>query len=382
MWYLQIDILIRIIVACVLLALTAGLSRMFFKKEYATKLFLIADLLILAYVSWQLCVFYAAYTVLTYLLILWLYRIRRGRKGLFVLFCFLCAAPFFYVRAAGFFPYLPVWVALTGIAFTMLKAIDGLFFVYYAEKAIPLYIYANYMLFFPTLTSGPIFRYRDFEKTFLSPMPITSELVESCVKRFIRGMFKKVVAVTLIGICITHLMTLPLCWYVSLLLILCSYLTLYFDLSGYSDIAIAVGKMTGLNVPENFKKPWTAASFTQFWRKWHVTLSDWIREHIFVVLSGKKLNKYLSALIAFCTLMVMELWHGFTLPYIIAGVYNGGLLAIENLFGLTTVDKRHTNKWIFWLRCLAVDFLFGINALLFTADLPQIKAIVWGLFHA
>ncbi len=116
-----------------------------------------------------------------------------------------------------------------------------------------------------------------------------------------------------------------------------SYFLFWLDMSGYADIAIAMGGFMGLKVPENFKKPLKAASMTQFWRNWHVSLTDWIREHIFVVLNGKRLTKYQGAMIGFGTMLVMGLWHGFTAHFIIEGLFNGVILAVENLCGITTV---------------------------------------------
>ena len=169
-------------------------------------------------------------------------------------------------------------------------------------------------------------------------------------------------------------------FYVSGALALLSYAILYVDLSGYSDIAIAVGSFMGIPVPENFKKPWTAASFTQFWRKWHVTLSDFIREHIFVVVNGKRLNRWISAGIGLLTMLVMSLWHEFSLMALCTGLYMGGLLALENVLGLTTVDKRRTPKALYVFRCLIVLGLFSINAMFFTMSGSQILWAIGGFF--
>ena len=168
---------------------------------------------------------------------------------------------------------------------------------------------------------------------------------------------------------------------VSCMLVVLSYALLYFDLSGYSDIAIAVGTFVGIPVPENFKSPLTAASFTQFWRKWHVTLSDWIREHIFVVVSGKRLNKWISALIGICTMMIMSLWHEFSLLAFLDGIYMGMFLAIENIFGLTTVDRRKTHTAIVVLRCVLVAAFFGVNAMFFTMDAYQLRHALGGFLR-
>ena len=135
--------------------------------------------------------------------------------------------------------------------------------------------------FFPTFTAGPIFRYRDFQKVYNKPVPLTTDRFITCVKRFIKGMFKKMVVLYFVSTFFNFLVASEKHWYVSLAIVVFSYLFLFFDLSGYSDMAIAVGSVMGYTVPENFRKPWAAASFTQFWRNWHITLSDWVREHNF-----------------------------------------------------------------------------------------------------
>ena len=337
----------------------------------------------LFFVSPALAAFYIGYTLVTFAFLRVLKAVRGPalRRGLFVLFCAACAAPFFYARFALLLPALPAVFTLVGFAYNMLKAIDAVFYVYYADKDIPLIAYANFLLFFPVFTSGPILRYRDFERDYLAPRPLTPQVGTAAAKRFIRGMFKKMVLVALLGQVLSRLLEARLCLPVSLALIIVCWATLYFDLSGYSDIAIAVSALTGFTVAENFKNPLTAASFTQFWRKWHVTLSDWIREHIFVVVNGKRLSRPVSAAIGMCTMIVMSLWHEFSWETIVGGAYMGLFLVIENLFNLSTVDKRRTPRGIYWTRCFLVNFFFGINALSFTLDLGQILEVVKGLFR-
>lgn len=160
-----------------------------------------------------------------------------------------------------------------------------------------------------------------------------------------------------------------------------SYLFLFFDLSGYSDMAIAVGSVMGYTVPENFRKPWAAASFTQFWRNWHITLSDWVREHIFVVLNGKKLGKLASVGMGFLVMYVMEMWHGFTWVYVIGGIYNGLCLGLENLLGLTKAEKRKMKKPVYIARCIIVNMLFAFNTLMFTVTPAQFFEILKGFIR-
>lgn len=378
MWYLQSDILFRLLTACGLMIIISWFTRRAFKKDYGRNVLILFDLGIIAYVSWQLAAFAVGYTILTYILVRVLKPLKKTRKFWFVVFCVLCTVPFFYGRMTEFFPKLPVIIVFAGIAYHMLKAIDTLYFVYYANMTIPLLTYANYMLFFPTFTSGPIFRYRDFANVFKNPVPLTSGLFRTCVKRFIRGMFKKMVVLFFVTELFSHLISMELHWYICLAIIVLSYVIVYLDLSGYSDIAIAVGSVMGYTVPENFRKPLSAASFTQFWRNWHITLSDWVREHIFVVLNGKKLNRFASAAVGFMTMFVMEMWHGFSLPYVIGGIYNGLCLGLENLFGLTRADKRKMKKPVYFIRCFLVNFAFAFNTLLFTVTPEQFIEIMKG----
>lgn len=158
---------------------------------------------------------------------------------------------------------------------------------------------------------------------------------------------------------------------------LVSYLLLWLDMSGYADIAIAMGGFLGLKVPENFKKPLKAVSFTQFWRNWHVSLTDWIREHIFVVLNGKKLSKYQGAMIGFGTMMVMGLWHGFSLTFVLDGLMNGSLLAFENLCGITTVKRGANRYYVLFRRCV-VALVFSFTTIFYTLDSTQLANVLRG----
>ena len=381
MWYLQTDVLLRLLTACGIMILISGLSRLIFKKDFGPKVLIFANIAVIAYVSKQLALFSIGYTLITFIFARILRPLKKTRRFFFVFFSILCTVPFFYGRMTEFFPQLPVIITFVGIAYHMLKAVDAMYFVYYTEMKIPFLTYVNYMLFFPTFTSGPIFRYRDFQKVFNKPSPLTTDKFIIYVKRFIKGMFKKMVVLYFVSTFFTFLVGVEKHWYISVLIVIFSYLFLYFDLSGYSDIAIAVGSVMGYTVPENFRKPWAAASFTQFWRNWHITLSDWVREHIFVVLNGKHLGRWASAGMGFVVMFVMEMWHGFSLPYIVGGVYNGLCLGFENLFGLTTVDKRKMNKTVYVLRCIIVNALFAFNTLLMTVTPEQFFEILKGFIR-
>lgn len=380
MWYLKVDTLLLMLAAAVLFAAGSVIYAHYRPGKTLTPWLILLDLGLLIYVDWKLAVFYIAYTFFSYGLVLAIGRLRTGRKVWFVLFCLLDVAPFFYARMSGLVSWLPSLIVLVGFAYNMLKAMDAVFYVYYTDEEIPFLTYANFLLFFPVLTAGPIFRYRDFLMAYCKPQLLTVKTAEQCVKRLILGLFKKLVLAALLTKALQRVLQMYAHFYVSGALALLSYAILYVDLSGYSDIAIAVGSFMGIPVPENFKRPWTAASFTQFWRKWHVTLSDFIREHIFVVVNGKRLNRWISAGIGLLTMLVMSLWHEFSLMALCTGLYMGGLLALENVLGLTTVDKRRTPKVLYVFRCLIVLGLFSINAMFFTMSGSQILWAIGGFF--
>lgn len=376
MWYLEADTLFLLLIASMSMILFSALSRLIFKRDLGPKVLFLANVAVIGIISWQLLLWSLGYIIITYILITHLTHVKHGRKGLFVIYCLLATIPFFYGRMNEFFPQLPVFIAFIGIAYHMLKAIDAMYFVYYTGMKIPFFTYVNYILFFPTFTAGPIFRYRDWLKVYTNPNPLTLDNFIIYIKRFIKGMFKKMVVLWFVTSVFSRILELDLTWYWSLALIVLSYITVYLDLSGYSDIAIATGSAMGYTVPENFRKPLSSASFTVFWRNWHITLSDWVREHIFVVLNGKRLGRIASAFVGFATMFVMEMWHGFTFPYIIGGIYNGLCLGLENLFGLTKADKRKMNKVVYVIRCILVNFAFAVNTLIFTVTPEQFMDIL------
>ena len=378
MWYLEADTLFMLLIATGAMILISGITRLCFKKDFAPKVLIFANAAVIGLISWQLLVFSAVYVIITFIFIKHLTHIKKGRKALFVIYSLLCTVPFFYGRMREFFPQLPMLISFIGIAYHMLKAVDALYFVYYTEMNVPFFTYANYILFFPTFTAGPIFRYRDWLRVYTNPKKLTLDDFIAYIKRFIRGMFKKMVALWFVSTAFNHILGMDLHWYLCIAIIALSYITVYLDLSGYSDIAIATGSAMGFTVPENFRKPLEAASFTIFWRNWHITLSDWVREHIFVVLNGKRLKRLPSAMVGFATMFVMEMWHGFTLPYIIGGVYNGLCLGFENLFGLTRADKRKMNKALYVFRCFVVNAAFALNTLIFTVSTEQFFMIMQG----
>ena len=375
MWYLQSGTFLLIAAFSIVVAVL----RKFLPQKILGVLLPVAEIALIAFISLKLAVLYAVYAAIGILATRILLKFRK--KLLFAVLCILASVPFFIGRLDVFGISVPTWFEGIGIAFAMLKMIDALYYVYYSGEAVSPLVYINYMFFLPVFTAGPIFRYRDFKKTFENPISLTTAELMQDFKRVIRGMFKKIVLAEIAVTALSQLLLKNSSVFISVAVTVLSYFILFFDLSGYSDIAIAFGRLAGYDIPENFKRPMAAPSFTQFWRSWHASLSDWIREHIYVVVAKKRLGKPVTVLIAFFTMVVMSLWHGFNLPYLLAGAYNGLLLAGENLLSLTTVNVKKTKKSVYYLRCIAVNFLFALNTLVFTLPPEKLPEILRGFFR-
>ena len=377
MWFLEADIAARLLAATALWTLGSFLARKYWSQAKFNSFLVLLDLALIAYVSLSLAAFYVVYTLVTWLVANGVKRFERAKGFRFVACCAVCALPFFYLRISEVAPALPMLLTMTGIAYNMLKAVDAVYYVHYTGESVPFVTYANYLLFFPVFTAGPILRYRDFSRSLANPMPITGESITGNFKRLILGYFKKVVVMALVTELLGRVAAQsPRPWW-SLAACLISYFLFWLDMSGYADIAIAMGGFMGLKVPENFKHPLKAASFTQFWRNWHVSLTDWIREHIFVVLNGKRLTKYQGALIGFGTMTVMGLWHGFSAQFIVEGVFNGTILAIENLAGITTVSRKAKKPYLYFRRAVTA-LIFSLTAIFYTLDAEQLANVLRG----
>ena len=186
--------------------------------------------------------------------------------------------------------------------------------------------YFLYVFLFPQLIAGPIVRYQDVNNE-IDNRNVTFEMFARGVRRFIIGLSQKVIIANNLGeLCNIYLnlgdKSVLFTWIFAI-----SYmLQIYFDFSGYTDIAIGLGKMLGFNFPENFNYPYMAKSITDFWRRWHMTLSSWFRDYVYIPLGGNKkgvLKQIRNILIVW---LLTGLWHGASWNFIVWGLYFGILL--------------------------------------------------------
>ena len=236
--------------------------------------------------------------------------------------------------------------------------------------------YFLYVFLFPQLIAGPIVRYQDVNNE-IDNRNVTFEMFARGVRRFIIGLSKKVIIANNLGeLCNIYLnlgdKSVLFTWIFAI-----SYmLQIYFDFSGYSDIAIGLGKMLGFNFPENFNYPYMAKSITDFWRRWHMTLSSWFRDYVYIPLGGNKkgvLKQIRNILIVWS---LTGLWHGASWNFIVWGLYFGILLILEKF-----ILKKYFSDVPKFIKGIYTLFLVMISFVIFQGDnLSSAFNIIKGLF--
>ncbi len=239
--------------------------------------------------------------------------------------------------AAGISPILWTEVALPiGISFFTFQKISYLVDVYRRSVA-PARSIVNYLLYvvsFPQLIAGPIVRYRDVSQQIEERVHDLKSIHDGAY-RFCVGLAKKVLIADTMGAVASNVFSLseaqlstPYAW----LGIICYAYQIYFDFSGYSDMAIGLGKLMGFHFLENFDRPYTSQNFSDFWRRWHISLSRWMRDYLYIPLGGNRvdgLRRYANLWIVF---LISGLWHGASTNFIVWGAFHGFFLTLDKLF--------------------------------------------------
>lgn len=220
-----------------------------------------------------------------------------------------------------------------GISFFTFQQMSFLWDVYRnppAEK-IKLVESALYISLFPQLIAGPIVRYKDIIQEIRSRVE-SLPLFESGIKRFCIGLFKKIIFANTCAVIADEIMLSEIgelsaasAW----LGIIAYSLQIYYDFSGYSDMAIGLGRMFGFNIGENFNFPYIARSIKDFWRRWHISLSTWFRDYVYIPLGGNRLGNGRTYFNLFLVFLLTGFWHGATWSFIFWGVFHGAFLMLE-----------------------------------------------------
>ncbi len=297
----------------------------------------------------------------------------------------------FYFKYAGFFseninriPGIDITVrniALPlGISFYTFQILSYTVDVYTGKAKVqknPINLGA-YITLFPQLIAGPIVRY----ETIAEELDNRKETVDAFgegAKRFIIGLGKKVLIANTASEIFEILSNLSYEENTVILSWICSIaftLRIYFDFAGYSDMAIGLGKMFGFNFLENFDYPYISKSITEFWRRWHISLSSWFRDYVYIPLGGNRSGKFKTLRNIFIVWLLTGFWHGAAWNYVIWGLYYFVLLMVEKLWLKTVLDRLPA-----FLSRLYALFFINLGWVIFAyEDLGRLKDVIANMF--
>ena len=230
-----------------------------------------------------------------------------------------------------------------GISFYTFQTLSYIIDVYLKKVPVQKNIisFSTYVTMFPQLVAGPIVKYGDINKQLENRKESLDKFGDG-VSYFIRGLSKKVLLANNIGLLWSNVKALSpdkISVFSAWLGILAFTFQIYFDFSGYSDMAIGLGKFFGFDLMENFNYPYISKSVTEFWRRWHISLGSWFREYVYIPLGGNKKGALKQYRNLFIVWFLTGFWHGANWNFIIWGLYFGILITLEKIFVLKWLDK-------------------------------------------
>ena len=315
----------------------------FFRTK--TIFLVLASYFFYAWADYRLCLPLLLVTVSTYLCA------RNARKtGVFLVGLLVPLGVLAFLRHFGqFMPLLSElfggretgwFIVPVGVSFYTFQAIGYLVDV--RREKIPaerdFWTLALYFCFFPRLEAGPILQASVFLPQIRAEKRITKEGVLQGIQIFVFGLFKKTVLADRLAVFVGDVFRIPVAYHwLTILWAVFSYsLQIYLDFSGYSDMAAGCAMCLGYELPKNFDLPYSAHSVSEFWRRWHISLSGWIREYIYIPLGGNRQGLVRQCLNLFLTMLLCGIWHGSGWNYLLWGAVNGLALCAERLFPAKT----------------------------------------------
>lgn len=313
-----------------------------------------------------------ALILLNYFAGIFIERYGKTKPGRMVLWCSLTVN----VGTLCFFKFFhTAWPI--GISFYTFQLISYIVDVYRttAPAQTNLIHLAAYVTMFPQLIAGPIVRYADIEKQ-LRERTHSFQMILEGIRRFLTGLGKKILISNALGeLCeifkASNEKSVLFFWIYAI-----SYtLQIYFDFSGYSDMAIGLGKIFGFHFPENFHYPYVSKSITEFWRRWHMSLGTWFRDYVYLPMGGNRVSKPRWYFNIFVVWILTGLWHGAAPNFIVWGLLFAVLLVIEKQWLLKKLEKSRILSHLYVLFFVIVSFVI-FNA----ADLREAFAYLAGMF--
>lgn len=314
-------------------------------------------------------------TVSDFLLARWMYRTETSWKRKLIVCCSLCInlgllcyfkyTNFFYEMLAPLWhgTYHPLDIFLpVGISFFTFQSLSYTIDVYRKDlKPLSnLLDYVFYVSFFPQLVAGPIVRARDFIPQIRQPLYVSPEMFGQGVFFIVSGLFKKAVISDYISVNFVERIFDNPGLYSGLENLFGVYgyaLQIYCDFSGYSDMAIGIALLLGFRFPINFNSPYKADSVTDFWHRWHISLSTWLRDYLYISLGGNRKGKIRTYLNLFLTMLLGGLWHGASWNFIVWGGLHGVALAVHK-YVRSLLGRAKNYRSTGWKRFFAVVLTF------------------------
>lgn len=265
------------------------------------------------------------------------------------------------------FPIINVVMPI-GISFFIFQGLSYVVDVYRkdVESQKSIYKLALYISLFPQLIAGPIVKYHDIQKE-ISKREDTLENIYEGLKRFSFGLGKKIILANTLGQVADKIFGLDISlvdFKIAWLGAVAYSLQLYFDFSGYSDMAIGLGKVFGFNFLENFNYPYISRSITEFWRRWHISLGSWFREYLYIPLGGNRVGKIRNYTNLFIVFLATGAWHGANWTFILWGIWHGFFIILEKEINV----EKYNKNWQKILRHCYTVIVFIIGWVLFRSD--------------
>ncbi len=296
--------------------------------------------------------------------------------SVFVLLCFLAYFKyfnFFLSSFASLFGYNSVSLNIIlpiGISFYIFSALSYLIDVYRkayrAEKNF--LFFALYISFFPKLTAGPIVRGNDFLTQIKSYRGFSFDAFKTGIQIFVFGLFKKMVLADHLGVFVDDVFHAPNAFnkFTVILAVLSYSFQIYFDFSGYSDMAIGLSQILGFDFSSNFNMPYISQSFSEFWKRWHISLSSWFQDYLYIPLGGSRKGIYRTYFNLLIVMIISGLWHGAGWTFVLWGVFHGLASCFNKFFSNKIKDN---NSSLFNIFKVAITYIFvSLFWVVFRAD--------------
>lgn len=219
---------------------------------------------------------------------------------------------------------------------------------------------ALYISFFPQLIAGPIVKYIDINEQIDNRELGVTKVAEG-IRRFVYGLGKKVLIANVLALCTDTMYSIEISQLTGSMVWLASILytfQIYYDFSGYSDMAIGLGKMLGFEFKENFNYPYTALSIREFWRRWHISLGSWFKEYVYIPLGGSRKGNRLTCENLFVIFLLTGIWHGAGYNFIVWGLFHGFFNIVERLGYEKLLKNNKVLSWIYTFLVVNIGWIF------------------------